>query len=111
MKPDWTQEFPCAITVVDANGVILEMNDQSDRTFASDGGRKLVGGSVLDCHPEPARIKLKILLDAQQPHIYSIEKEGRKKLICQFPWYREGVFSGLVELAIELPDEIPHFVR
>jgi len=26
---DWMKEFPAAITVCDANGIILEMNDKS----------------------------------------------------------------------------------
>ena len=44
-------------------------------------------------------------------NVYTIEKHGIKKLIYQAPWYRDGEFAGLVELAIELPAELPHFVR
>ena len=55
--PDWTQELPAAITVTGADGTILEMNAASARTFASDGGLALVGQSVFECHPEPARSK------------------------------------------------------
>lgn len=39
---DWTKEFPGAITVLDAEGIVLEMNDRSAATFATDGGRDLI---------------------------------------------------------------------
>ena len=111
MTLDWTSEFPCAITVVDALGTIVEMNAKAADVFASDGGAGLVGTNVLECHPEPARTKLKQLLDERRANLYTIEKDGVKKMICQFPWFRDGKFSGLVELSIPLPAELPHFVR
>ncbi|MBZ5497867.1 MAG: PAS domain-containing protein [Acidobacteriia bacterium] len=107
----WVKEFPVAITVLDAKGVILEMNDKSAATFAADGGMKLVGKSALDCHPEPSRTKLQQLLQHPKASVYTIEKAGVKKMICQIPWQRGGKFSGVVELSIELPAEVPHFVR
>lgn len=107
----WVAEFPAAITVVDAAGVILEMNDKSVMTFASEGGAGLVGKSSLECHPEPSRSKLRQLLAEQRSNLYTIEKGGVKKLIAQLPWYRNGEFSGMVELAVEIPADLPHFVR
>ena len=108
---DWTKEFPSAITVLDAEGIILEMNEMAAATFAADGGVQLVGRNALECHPEPARAKLQQLLKERKANIYTIEKAGVKKLICQAPWYRNGGFAGIVELSIELPAELPHFVR
>ena len=108
---DWVKEFPAAVTVVDTEGVILEMNDKSAETFKSDGGMALVGTNSLDCHPEPSRTKLRQLLQSPRPNLYTIEKSGVRKLICQLPWSREGRFSGIVELSIELPADLPHFVR
>jgi PAS domain-containing protein len=107
----WTQQFPGAITVCDRDGVIVEMNDLAAQTFAADGGRELIGRNALDCHPEPARSKFKHLLETQQSNVYTIEKNGRKKLIYQVPWFEAGQFGGLVELSLELPEEMPHFVR
>ncbi|HTX80357.1 MAG TPA: PAS domain-containing protein [Longilinea sp.] len=107
----WVKEFPGAVTVCDPDGIILAMNDRSAHTFADDGGLELIGKSLLDCHPEPARSKIKEMLEKQQSNIYTIEKKGKKKLIYQSPWYREGKFAGLVELSLEIPFEMPNFIR
>jgi len=66
---------------------------------------------VFDCHPEPARSELKHLMEAHQPNVYTIEKNGLKKLIYQTPWYQNGAFAGFIELSLEVPFELPHFVR
>ncbi len=107
----WMQELPIAVTVLDGDGIIVGMNHKSAATFAAEGGKDLVGKNALECHPEPSRSKLLQLLREPKANIYTIEKAGVKKLICQTPWYRNGRFSGLVELSIELPAEVPHFVR
>jgi transcriptional regulator with PAS, ATPase and Fis domain len=107
----WVGEFPSAITVCDVDGIILEMNDQAANGYAKDGGRALIGKNMLDCHPEPARTKTKRLLESKQKNVYTIEKNGVKKLIYQSPWYRDGKFAGLVELSLEIPFEMSHFVR
>jgi hypothetical protein len=110
-EANWVADFPGSITVCDREGVILEMNERSVATFAEDGGRALVGRNVLDCHPEPSRSKLASLLRSGGTNVYTIEKHGVKKLIYQAPWYRDGAVAGLVELSLEVPFELPHFVR
>ena len=108
----WIQEFPAAITVCDAEGILLEMNDKAAKTFEADGGRKLIGSNMLDCHPEPSRTKTERLLAARAKNVYTIEKNGIKKLIYQSPWYKNGEFAGFVELSLEIPfGDLPHFVR
>jgi transcriptional regulator with PAS, ATPase and Fis domain len=108
----WIQEFPAAITVCDAEGILLEMNDKAAKTFAADGGRKLIGSNMLDCHPEPARTKTERLLSSRERNVYTIEKNGVKKMIYQSPWYKNGEYAGFVELSLEIPfGEMPHFVR
>jgi transcriptional regulator with PAS, ATPase and Fis domain len=109
--PEWAREFDGAVTVCDVDGVILYMNAKAERTFTREGGTLLVGKNVLDCHPEPARSKLLALLQTGKSNVYTIEKNGVKKLIYQSPWYENGEYRGLVELSLELPAEIPHFVR
>ncbi len=107
----WINELPIAATVCDRNGIILEMNQKSISTFALDGGAALIGTNVLDCHPEPARSKLAEMLETHEKNVYTIEKNGRKKLIYQVPWFENGQYMGFVELSMEIPFEMPHFVR
>ena len=107
----WVQEFPGSITVCDPGGIILEMNDRAVKTFQDQGGKTLIGTNLLDCHPEPARTKTERLLQTRQANVYTIEKGGVKKLIYQSPWSRDGVYAGFVELSLEIPVEMPHFVR
>ena len=107
----WIEEFPAAATVIDKEGIIIAMNAKSAATFASDGGSNLIGKSVYDCHSPSSQQKLKGLIQTEGKNIYTIEKKGVKKLIYQGPWYQSGKFSGIVELSIEIPFEIPHFIR
>lgn len=108
---DWVTEFPGAVTVCDAAGTIVSMNNRAAEVFADDGGYTLIGRSVLDCHPEAARAKLAELLRTRGSTTYTIEKNGIKKIICQSPWYRNGSYAGIVELSIEIPFQVPHLVR
>lgn len=108
---DWVKEFPGAVTVCDTEGRIIEMNDRSLEVFATDGGANLIGTKVLECHPEPGRSKLQALMDERRTNVYTIQKNGRKKLICQTPWYKDGIYSGFVELSLEIPWDMPHFNR
>jgi transcriptional regulator with PAS, ATPase and Fis domain len=108
---DWLKEFPGAVTVCDRDGLILEMNDRAALTHEKDGGRDLIGRNLLDCHPEPARTRLADLLEHPRQNVYTIEKGGVKKLIYQSPWYHDGGCAGFVELSLEIPAEMPHFIR
>jgi transcriptional regulator with PAS, ATPase and Fis domain len=112
-KPEyaWVKEFPGAVTVCDVNGIIIEMNDEAEKTFEGDGGRDLIGKNVLACHPEPAHTELAGLMKARRRNIYTTEKNGIKKLIYQTPWYLNGEYAGFLELSLEVPMEMPHFVR
>jgi transcriptional regulator with PAS, ATPase and Fis domain len=108
---NWISECPAAITVCDAEGTIVAMNDKSAAVFANDGGRELIGQSVFDCHSEASRIKLHELLETGEINVYTIEKNGVKKLIYQFPWREAGKVAGLVEFSMEIPFDMPHFIR
>jgi transcriptional regulator with PAS, ATPase and Fis domain len=107
----WVKEIPVSITVCDRDGVILEMNNKSVKTFEDDGGMDLIGKNLLDCHPEPARTKVTKLLKEEEKNVYTIEKNGTKKLIYQSPWFKNGKYCGMVELSLEIPSEMPHFRR
>ncbi len=108
---NWFNEFPGAITVCNPEGIILEMNDRSALGFQADGGRALIGKNLLDCHPEPARAKLLDMMNSRRKNVYTIEKLGVWKLIYQTPWFENGEYRGFVELSLEIPAEMPHFVR
>lgn len=104
---DYLKELNVAITVCDVEGKILMMNDKSQKINHGD----LVGENVFDCHPEPARTKLLNLMKNQLTNVYTIEKGGVKKLIYQTPWYENGVFMGLTEFSLEIPWDMPHYIR
>ncbi len=107
----WFKDFPGSIIVCDVHGRILEMNAKAIRAYAEAGGEKLVGTNLLDCHPEPARSKVKSFLESGASNIYTIEKQGVHKLIYQVPWTEAGEYRGLIELSLEIPAEMPHYLR
>jgi hypothetical protein len=89
----------------------MEMNEAAERLFAAEGGRTLIGSTILNCHPEPDRGKLKRLLETGQSNVFISESKGCKTLFFQSPWYDEGHYAGFVEVSFEIPDDIPHFIR
>lgn len=107
----WVKEFAGAVTVCDPEGIILEMNDRSAGMFREQGGRELVGSNLLDCHPEPVRTKLQQIMEEKRTNVYTTEKNGIRKLIYQAPWYSDGKYGGFVEIVLELPFVMPHFIR
>lgn len=110
-QANWFNEFPGAVTICDPDGVILDMNELSAQVFAADGGRDLIGTNMLYCHPEPTRSKVVELLRNHQKNVYTIEKRGVNKLIYQTPWFENGEYCGFIELSLEIPAVMPHFIR
>jgi hypothetical protein len=107
----WVEGLPVSVTVTSADGTIVEMNAGARETFAEDGGGALVGQSVFACHPPAARAKMQVLYEHHQANHYTIRKNGRKKIVHQLPWFDGGRFAGVVEIAIPIPDDLPHFDR
>lgn len=108
---NWSDGFNGAITVCDREGIVVYMNDLSKKEFAKYAEGGLVGKSLIDCHPEPARTKLMEMLAQPISNSYSIEKRGIRKMIHQSPWIEEGEFKGVIEISFEIPMELPHFKR
>ena len=52
-----------------------------------------------------------MLIPRPRGNAYTIEKRGVRKRIYQAPRFRDGAFQGLVELSLEIPESMPHFVR
>ena len=111
MKRDYFEGADIAVTICAKDGTILDMNEKSRKTFLKPGREELIGENVLDCHPEPARSLLDDMLQHPRTNIYTVEKEGLKKLIFQTPWYDGEEYAGFMELSIVLPADIPNRVR
>ncbi len=108
----WFDKINVGITVSDCQGKIIYMNEKSAEIWEKSGGLELMGKSLFDCHPEPAKSKLAGLLAHQKTNCYTIEKNDQKKLIYQTPLYDEnGNYSSYAELIIELPQVMRIFER
>ncbi|MCR5423924.1 MAG: PAS domain-containing protein [Bacteroidales bacterium] len=103
------EELPMAITVSDKDGNILDMNARSAQVNSH--GVKIIGNNLYDCHPPRAAAILRDLYENEKTNAYTIEKNGVKKLIYQVPWYDGGEFGGLIEFSMEIPFDMPHYVR
>jgi transcriptional regulator with PAS, ATPase and Fis domain len=108
---NWAHELGVAITVSDTSGKIVYLNDKSAATFSKYGGRDLEGKNLKDCHLPTSWDKILEIMQSEKSNCYTIEKEGIRKLIFQAPWYDQGQVGGLVELSIEIPLIMEHFVR
>jgi len=108
---NWIDEFKGSITICDREGIVVYMNERSKMQFAKSDEVVLIGKSLIDCHPEPARSVLKKMLADASPNSYTIEKKGIHKMIHQTPWIENGEFRGVVELSYEIPEHLPHHIR
>jgi PAS domain-containing protein len=108
---DWIESFPAAVTVCDAAGIILYMNEAAERLLAGHGGRTLIGSNLFDCHPPAAQEKIRSLLRERKSSTYTVGKAGGVRLIHQSPWFRGGEAAGLVEISFKIPLPLPHFNR
>lgn len=111
MKRDYFEGADVAVTICAKDGTILDMNQKSRKTFLKPDRPEIIGQNVLDCHPEPARSLLADMLQNPRTNVYTVEKEGLKKLIFQCPWYDDGEYDGFMELSMVLPENMPHRVR
>ena len=112
----WADGMDCAVTVCDTGGTILYMNDKARTTFARHGD--MVGKNLFDCHGERSREIIRRLLADGGTNVYTIEKNGVRKMIYQTAWRVDGVpepcyDSGIPNLGFRFPDYasvsgIPH---
>jgi len=87
------------------------MNDLAAMVFQKDGGYDLIGKNALNCHPGSSRSKFLDLLENPRTNVYTIEKNGEKKMIYQDPWYEGNKYAGIVEISLPLPEDVPNFLR
>ena len=58
---EWVKELKMAITVCNKDGIIVYMNDQSEKTFQKPDSPAILGSNLFDCHPEKAQSKIREL--------------------------------------------------
>ena len=103
-KLDWADSIGAAVTVCDANGKILYLNQQSATVFEKYGDIELVGKSLFDCHAPESVKKINELLQSGRSNHYTIQKNGCKKMVYQTPFFDNGKIAGLVEISFVIPD-------
>jgi transcriptional regulator with PAS, ATPase and Fis domain len=108
---EWIEKLDGSVIVSDLSGKVIYANEMAERTFVKPGEPPLTGRDLMECHNENSRKIIRGILENKSKNIYTIEKNGKKKLIYQAPWIVRGELKGLVELSLEIPFEMPHFVR
>jgi transcriptional regulator with PAS, ATPase and Fis domain len=108
---EWIEKLDGNVIVSDAKGRIIYMNEKALSHYEKDGGINLIGSDLLECHNESSRKKIMEIMTSGQKNVYTIEKKGKKKIIYQSPWFRNGEFMGIIEFSLEIPIEMPHFIR
>ena len=107
---EWAEGMACAVTAADAEGVIRYMNRKARETYRKHGD--LIGRSLFDCHGERAAGIIRRLLAEGGTNAYTIEKNGLHKMIYQTAVTDdEGRVTGIVEISMVIPEELPHYVR
>lgn len=108
---EWIQKLDGNVIVCNADGIIIYLNERALASYAKDGGAALVGQNLLDCHNERSREKILEIMRTHEKNVYTIEKLGKRKIIYQTPWMDGDTFCGIVELSLEIPEGMPHYVR
>lgn len=106
---EWAKGMNCPVTVCDAEGVIVYMNDKARETYKKHGD--LIGKNLYDCHSERSRGIIRRILATGGSNAYTIEKQGVHKVIYQTAWKKDGRVAGIVEISMVTPAELPHYVR
>jgi len=108
---EWFENLDGNVIVSDRNNIVIYMNKKALASYENEGGADLIGKNLMDCHNPRSQEIIRHILDTGENNIYTIEKKGKKKIIYQTPWKVEGVIQGIVELSLEIPFEMPHYIR
>ena len=108
---DWIEKLDGNVIVCDENAIVIYMNERAIAAYEKDGGAAIIGQNLMDCHGEASRLKIREIMATHKSNVYTIEKRGKKKIIYQTPWMDGEVFKGIVELSLEIPFDMPHFIR
>ena len=108
---EWIEKLNGNIMVCDAQGTIIYLNERAIKSYAAEGGASLIGRNMMDCHKESSRKKISEIMTTHRNNVYTIEKNGKKKIIYQSPWFKGEEFRGIIEFSLEIPGEMPHYIR
>lgn len=107
---EWAERMRCSITVCDAEGVIIYMNEAARQAYARRGD--LIGKNLMDCHNERSRAIIRRMISTCGTNAYTTEKRGQHKMIYQSAWRKaDGTVGGVVEISMPIAADIPHYVR
>jgi len=106
---DYFSELNCAVTICDIHGTVIYANEKAKQTFEKYGD--LIGKNLESCHSSKSWEKVLKMLQTNASNVYTIEKNGQKKLIYQTPWTESGETKGLIEFSFVIPFSMPHFER
>lgn len=105
---EWAKEMNCAVTVCDAEGIIIYQNDKAVETYKKHGN--LIGKNLYECHSEKSKEIIRHLLATGGINAYTIEKQGVHKVIYHTAWKKDGKVAGIVEISMITPADMPHYV-
>ena len=108
---EWIEKLNGNVIVSDAEGTVIYMNEKAISNYEKEGGKNLIGRNLMDCHSESSRQKILEIMTTRKNNVYTIEKKGKKKIIYQSPWFRDGEFRGIIEFSLEIPFEMQHYNR
>jgi len=108
---EWIEKLEGNVIVCDTDATVIYMNEKAIQNYAKDGGAALIGRNLMDCHGEKSRQMILEIMTTHQKNVYTIEKNGKKKIIYQSPWMDGKLFKGIIEFSLEIPFDLPHYIR
>jgi hypothetical protein len=93
-----------AVTIADQDFQISFMNDRATAFYAKDGGAKLIGRNLLDCHRDEHKTVIRAAYaryragDLTPTRYHSQKEAGALESIVHIPLMVEGQFRGIAEL-------------
>ncbi|MBQ6268875.1 MAG: PAS domain-containing protein [Bacteroidetes bacterium] len=107
MDNSFFNEIDAAITICDLNFKIVYMNNKSKNTFQN----KKIGDDILACHNPHSIEIMNNIISTKKANVYSIDKNGIKKIIYQTPWLENNEVKGLIEFSFVVPVDMPNYKR
>ena len=102
---NWAAGMDVRVTVCDLQGVIVYMNEAAVSSFQK-SGESLIGKSIYDCHNPVSCENIRAMNQNPTVSAYTIEKDGEKRMIRQFPWIENGEHKGIIEFNFPIPVEM-----